>query len=123
MSSYVDGFVIPIKKAKLNVYRELAAKAGAVYLEHGALEVVECVSDDVQPGKLTSFPQAVQLEDDEIVAFSWIVYSSRQERDRINKLVMEDVRLKEMMDDMPVDGKRMIWGGFTKLVELPEQPR
>ena len=118
--AYVDGFVLPLPKANLGKYREIASKAGAVWREHGALSYHECIAEDVKPGKLTSFPQAVQLEPDEIVVFSWIVYESRARRDEINAKVMNDPRLKSMMDpaSMPFDGKRMIFGGFETLIEL-----
>jgi len=117
---YVDGFVVPVPKASLAVYRRMARKAGRVWREHGALEYRECVADDVKPGKLTSFPQAVKLKPDEVVVFSWIVYASRRERDRINKKVMADPRLAAMMDPktLPFDGKRMFYGGFKPIVEL-----
>jgi uncharacterized protein YbaA (DUF1428 family) len=114
---YVDGFVLPLPKDKVDAYRRLATDAGNIWKEHGALAFVECIADDVQPGKLTSFPQAVNLEPNETVVFSYIVYPSRAERDRINDLVMKDPRLKMDPADMPFDGKRMIWGGFKVLVE------
>ena len=77
---YVDGFVVPVPKKKLQAYLRMARKAGKVWREHGALDYKECVADDVKPGKLTSFPQAVKLKQDETVVFSWIVYRSRAER-------------------------------------------
>ena len=118
--AYVDGFVVAVPKKNLEAYREMSRKAGAVWREYGALTYVECVGDDVKPGKLTSFPQAVQLEPDEVVIFSWITYKSRAQRDSINEKVMKDPRLTEMMDpkSMPFDGKRMIFGGFETLLEL-----
>jgi uncharacterized protein YbaA (DUF1428 family) len=119
MSKYVDGFVVPVPKANLEAYREMAELGSRVWREHGALEYVECVADDVKPGKLTSFPQSVQLEDDETVVFAWIVYESRAERDRINQLAMNDPRLAGMNpQDMPFDAKRMFWGGFKEIVSL-----
>ena len=120
MARYVDGFVVPVPIANLAEYRKLARKAGKVWREHGALEYIECVADDVKPGKVTSFPQAVKLKPGEVVVFSWIIYKSRRDRDRINKLVMSDPRLAEMMDPkkLPFDGKRMFWGGFKPIVEL-----
>jgi uncharacterized protein YbaA (DUF1428 family) len=119
MAHYVDGFVVPVQRAKLDAYREIAEKAGRVWKEHGALQFWECAGDDIQPGKVTSFPQAVQLKDDEVVVFSFIVYASREERDRINAAVMEDPRIKDMNPkDMPFDGQRMFWGGFRTLVEM-----
>ena len=119
--SYVDGFVLPVPEKNLADYKRMARKAGKVWREHGALEYIECVADDVQPGKVTSFPQAVKLKPGEVVVFSWIVYKSRRDRDRINKLVMSDPRLADMMDpkSLPFDGKRMFWGGFKKIVENP----
>ena len=118
--AYVDGFVLPVPTANLAAYRRIAKKAGAVWKEYGALEYHECVADDVQPGKLTSFPQSVKLKEDETVVFAWIVYKSRKDRDRINAKVMADPRLASMMDgkDMPFDGKRMFWGGFKTMVSL-----
>ena len=120
MAHYVDGFVVPVPTRNLDAYRQMAERAGKIWKEHGALQYVECIADDVKPGKVTSFPQAVQLKDDETVVFSWIVYESREQRDVINAKVMEDSRLKDMMDPktMPFDGMRMFWGGFNTLLEL-----
>ncbi|UXN57035.1 DUF1428 domain-containing protein [Phyllobacterium zundukense] len=116
--SYVDGFLLAVPKAKLEAYKELASLAGEVWKEHGALAFVECVADDVPYGELTSFPRAVHAKDDETVVFSWIVYESREKRDAINAKVMADPRLKGDMASMPFDGKRMIFGGFSPIVEL-----
>lgn len=118
--SYVDGFVVPVPKKNLAAYKRMARKAGKVWREHGAIAYVECVGDDVPKGKTTSFPQSVKLKPDEVVVFSWIVYKSRTQRDRMNKLVMADPRLADMMDPkaLPFDGKRMFWGGFKPAVEL-----
>lgn len=120
MSHYVDGFVLPVPRANVEAYRRMAQKAGEVWKEHGALQYWEGVADDVKAGEVTSFPQSVQLKDDETVVFAFIVYASREARDRINALVMKDPRLQDSMDPktMPFDAKRMFWGGFTSLVEL-----
>jgi uncharacterized protein YbaA (DUF1428 family) len=119
MPRYVDGYVLPVPKANVEAYRRLARKAGVVWRDHGALEYVECVADDVKPGKLTSFPQAVKLKDDEVVIFSWIVFKSRAHRDRVNAKAMADPRLANMdPKTMPFDGKRMFWGGFKPIVEM-----
>ncbi len=119
MGRYVDGFVMPLPKANLDRYREIAGRAGALWKEHGALEYVECVADDVKPGELTSFPQSVKLEDDETVVFAWITYESRQHRDDVNAKVMADERMKEYMesDQDVADYKRMVYGGFEAIVE------
>jgi uncharacterized protein YbaA (DUF1428 family) len=117
---YVDGFVLPVPKKKLADYRRMAQTAGRVWRDHGALEYVECIADDVKPGKRTSFPQSVKLKPGETVIFAYIVYKSRAQRDRINAKVMKDPRLAKMMDPkaMPFDAKRMFWGGFKSLIEL-----
>jgi uncharacterized protein YbaA (DUF1428 family) len=118
--SYVDGFVVPVPEENLAAYRRMSRKAGKIWKEHGALEYRECVADDVKKGKLTSFPQSVKLKRGEIVVFSWIVYKSRADRDRILAKVMEDPRLADMMNPeaMPFDSKRMIYGGFKVIVDL-----
>jgi uncharacterized protein YbaA (DUF1428 family) len=119
MARYVDGYVLPLPKANLAAYRRMARSAGKVWREHGALEYVECIADDVKPGKSTSFPQAVKLKPDEVVVFAWITYPSRAARDRVNTKVMNDPRMAKMMKATPsFDGKRMFWGGFKTLVEL-----
>jgi uncharacterized protein YbaA (DUF1428 family) len=118
MGNYVDGFVVPVPKAKLEAYRRMAEDAGKVWREYGALAFTECVADDVKPGEVTSFPQSVKLEADETVIFAWIVYESREHRDRVNERVMKDPRMANMdPKTMPFDGKRMIYGGFKVLVE------
>ena len=119
MARYVDGFVVPVPKKKLEAYRRMARTAGKVWRDHGALDYRECVADDVKVGKWTSFPRSVKLRAGETVVFSWIMYKSRVHRDRVNAKVMRDPRLAKMMNPkaMPFDGKRMIWGGFTTLVE------
>ena len=118
--AYVDGFVVPVQRAKLEAYQAMSRKCGQVWRELGAQEFRECVGDDVKPGKLTSFPQSVMLEDGEVVVFSWIVYESRARRDEVNDKVMQDPRMAEFMkpENMPFDGKRMIYGGFEMLVDL-----
>ncbi len=118
--AYVDGYVLPLKKDRVEAYRQMALRAGTVWREHGALEYREWIAEDVKSGEHTSFPQAVRLEDDEIVVFSWIVFESRDHRDEVNAKAMSDPRLADMMDPagMPFDGKRMFWGGFDPLVAL-----
>jgi uncharacterized protein YbaA (DUF1428 family) len=114
--AYVDGFVIPVPKRKLQAYRRLSQKAGKVWREHGALDYKECVGDDV---KGVLFPRAVKARRGEAVVFSWILYRSRAHRDRVNAKVMKDPRLAKMMEPnaMPFDVKRMAYGGFKVLVE------
>ncbi|HUG04052.1 MAG TPA: DUF1428 domain-containing protein [Steroidobacteraceae bacterium] len=116
---YVDGFVLPVPRRKLAAYRKMARFAGKIWMEYGALQYVECVADDVKPGKWTSFPQSVKLKKGEVVVFSYIVYKSRKQRDRIMAKIMKEPRFKKYMDpkNMPFDGKRMFWGGFKAIVE------
>ena len=120
MARYVDGFVVPVPKRKIDAYRRMARKAGKIWREHGALEFRECVADDVKRGEVTSFPRSVSLKRGETVVFSWIVFKSRAHRDRVNAKVMKDPRLAEEMDPktMPFDGKRMIYGGFEVVVDV-----
>lgn len=117
---YVDGFVLAVPRDNLAAYKRMSRKCGKIWREYGALQYIECVEDDVKPGKWTSFPQAVKLKPGEVVVFSWIVYESRRARDSVNKKVMKDPRLGDMMDpkDLPFDGKRMFWGGFKPIVEV-----
>jgi uncharacterized protein YbaA (DUF1428 family) len=118
--AYVDGFIVPVQKKNLAKYRAMSRKAGKIWREYGALEFRECMADDVKRGKVTSFPRAVKLKAGETVFFSYIVYKSKADRDRINAKVMKDKRLANMMDPkaMPFDAKRMFWGGFKTVVDL-----
>ena len=120
MGIYVDGIVVPVPKKNIAAYTRMAKVAGKIWREHGALQYRECVADDVKSGKLTSFPQSVQLKKSEVVWFSYIVYKSRKDRDRVMAKVMSDPRLAKMMQSksMPFDGKRMFWGGFKVAVDL-----
>jgi uncharacterized protein YbaA (DUF1428 family) len=116
---YVDGYVLPVPKRKLQAYRRIAQMAGKIWREHGALEYRECVGDHLHPKWGVPFPRTVRLKPGETVIFSWIIFKSRAHRDRVNAKVMTDPRLAEMMDEksMPFDTKRMVYGGFKVLVE------
>jgi len=117
MAAYVDGFVVPVQTARLAEYKRLARKACKLWIELGALAYHECVADDVQSGKRTSFPQSVKLKDGETVVFAWIVYRNRKDRDRINAAVMAHPMFAGMKPEaMPFDMKRMFWGGFKEIV-------
>lgn len=117
---YVDGFVLPVPIKNLDAYKRMATVGATIWREFGALEYRECVADDVKPGKHTSFPQAVLLEEGETVVFSWIVYESRAKRDEVNEKVMKDPRLEEWMkpENLPFDGKRMFFGGFEMIIDM-----
>ncbi len=120
MSKYIDGFVIPIAKENIEQYREMAQKAGEIWKEKGALEFYESVGDDLEIKDMLSFKTIAGTSDDETVIFSWIVFESREHRDKVNVAVMEDPRMKEMMkgESNPFDYKRMAYGGFKTLVSL-----
>src|ERR671912_759705 len=115
---YVERFVVPVAQGDIDAYKKMSETMGRVWKEHGALAYIECVADDVKPGKVTSFPQAVNLKDDEVVVFSWIVYESREQRDRINAAVMGDPSFKMDPKSMPFDGMRMFWGGFKVMLAM-----
>jgi uncharacterized protein YbaA (DUF1428 family) len=117
---YVDGFVVPVPKKQVGAYIRLAKLGKKVWMDHGALDYVEAVADDVKKGKWTSFPRSVKMKESETVFFSYIVYKSRKHRDAVMKKVMKDKRLANFMDPkkMPFDAKRMIWGGFKSRVQV-----
>jgi len=114
-TTYIDGFVIPVRKDNKDAYLAMAKKAAEVWRDHGALEVIECWGDDVPDGKVTSFPMAVKLEADEVVVFSWVVWPSKEARNAGNEKVMADPRMAPENMEMAFDGKRLIYGGFTLL--------
>ena len=120
---YVDGFVIPVPNGKKEAYRDMAAKAAAIFIEHGALRLVECWGDDVPSGEVTDFRRSVNAEAGETVVFSWIVWPSKQAREDGNKKVMADPRMKMEGEEMPFDAKRMIYGGFAVLVDEGSETR
>ncbi|WP_028796176.1 DUF1428 domain-containing protein [Thalassobaculum salexigens] len=115
--SYVDGFVVAVPTAKMEPYKDIAERASKVFVEYGALHIVECWGDDVPEGKLTSFPMAVKCEQDETVVLSWIVWPSKEVRDAGMAKVMDDPRMAEAMASAPFDTKRMIFGGFRTIVD------
>lgn len=119
MSKYVDGFVLPIPKKNIKAYFKVATLCSKIWIDHGAIDYLECVADDVKVGRLTSFPRSVKLKKNEIVVFSYITYKSRKHRDLVLKRVFADPRMKPMMNDSSqiFDMKRMIYGGFKTIVK------
>ena len=113
---YVDGYVLAVPNESKDAYRAAAETAAAVFKDHGALSVVECWGDDVPEGKVTSFPMAVQRKPNESVVFSWIMWPSKEVRNTGMASAMQDARMKHDPGQMPFDGKRMIFGGFTVLM-------
>jgi uncharacterized protein YbaA (DUF1428 family) len=117
--TYVDGYVLAVPRENKLKYIQLAEEAAAVFKDHGALSVVENWADDVPAGEITSLPMAVKCKEGEDVVFSWIVWPSREIRDAGNKAAMEDPRLQNWdPSSMPFDGKRMVFGGFSTIVEF-----
>ena len=120
MARYVDGFLIPVPKKKIEAYRRMSATAGKVWRDHGALEYRECVGEDLRTKFGVPFPKSAKAKPGETVVFSWIVFKSRAHRDRVNAKVMKDPRIAGMMEpkEMPFDVKRMAYGGFEVIVDL-----
>jgi uncharacterized protein YbaA (DUF1428 family) len=118
MPHYVDGFVIPLPKKKLDAYRRMATKASKIWREYGALDYKECVGDDLNTEMAMPFTKGIKSKPDETIVFSWIVYKSKAHRDKVNAKIMKDPRIAAMCDgkDMPFDCKRMLYGGFKVIV-------
>jgi uncharacterized protein YbaA (DUF1428 family) len=120
MARYVDGYVLPVPKKSLPAYFRMARRAGKVWRDHGALEFRECAGDDLDVKCGIPFPRRMSLRRGETVVFSWIVFKSRADRDRVNAKVMKDPRIARMMDGkaIPFDVKRMAYGGFEVRVDV-----
>lgn len=119
MPKYVDGYVLPVPKKNLQAYRRMSQQAGKIWKEYGALEYRETASEDLKNEWGVPFPKLMKLKPGELVVFSWVVFKSRKHRDQVNKKVMGDPRLASMgSKKMPFDVKRMVYGGFSLLVDL-----
>lgn len=121
MSFYIDGFVLPVPEARLSEYQAIAAKAGAIWIEHGALQYYECAGDDLDVKDQVPFTKLAETKEGETVVFALIIYKSRAHRDEVNAKVLADPRMSEMCDpgNMPMDCTRMAYGGFRSIVALP----
>ena len=117
---YVDGYVLPVPKKNLQAYFRIAKKAGKIWREHGALEYRECAGDDLKVEGLLPFPRLAKVKNGETVVFSWIVFKSREHRNRVNAKVIKDPRLAAICDpkSTPFDVKRMAYGGFKMMVSV-----
>ncbi len=116
MPRYVDGFVLPLPKGSVAAYKQIAEKACAIWLEHGALEYRECIAEDTDTKFGLSFPAGINAKPEETVVFAWITYESRAHRDAVNEKVMKDPRIAEQIEEMPFDASRMLYSGFEVLV-------
>lgn len=118
--SYIDGFLLPLPRDKVDTYRGISEKAGKLWMEHGALAYVENVGDDLNIEGLASFNDYAGIKDGEVPVFSYIVYKSREHRDAVNKKVMADPRMNDMCkpEEMPFDVRRMAYGGFKSIVNM-----
>ena len=115
---YIKGFIIPVKASKRTDYEAMARFAAPIFIEHGALQVVENWGDDLPRGKHTDFYSAVNAEQDENVVFSWMIWPSKEVRDAGNAAAMADPRFEDFDFGDAVDGKRMIFGGFTPILDM-----
>jgi uncharacterized protein YbaA (DUF1428 family) len=116
--TYVDGFLLPIPRKNLAAYRKMAKLASKVWKDHGALQYVEAVGEDMEVPFGLPFPRGLKLKAGEVPVFAWVLYRSKAHRNRVNKAVMADPRLQASMEKkMPFDVKRMMYGGFKTLVE------
>jgi len=116
--SYIDGFVLAVPTTNKQKFIDHAKAGDAVFLDYGAIRILECWGDDVPDGKQTDFRRAVQATADETVVFSWIEWPDKATRDAGMAKAMEDPRLKPDVNPMPFDGMRLIYGGFAPVVEL-----
>ena len=119
MAKYVDGFVIPVPKKNIAAYHKMAAAAAKIWMEYGALQYFETVGDDINANFGMPFTKLAKTAKNETVVFSWIIYKNKAHRDKVNKLIMKDPRIENMMKNkkMPFDGNKMSYGGFKVLVE------
>ena len=119
MPQYVDGFVLAVPKKNLARYRKLANLACKVWIEHGAVDYVECVGDDLSVKGARSFPQIAKAKATDALVFSWIVYKSKAHRKAVNKKVMSDPRITRMIDETKdvFNPKLMTYGGFKVLLQ------
>lgn len=115
---YADGYLLAVSSGKKDAYRDVAQLAAAVFKEYGATRIVEAWADDVPDGKVTDYKRAVQAKDDETVVYSWVEWPSKEVRDAAWPKIMEDERLKPGSVEMPFDGKRMIYGGFSPILDV-----
>jgi uncharacterized protein YbaA (DUF1428 family) len=123
MANYIDGFVFPVPRIHLNEYKRVAEKVAEIWKEYGALAYFEFVGEDLKLEGTRSFIEVVDLRDDEVVIFGWVIFPSKEIRDRANKQVPTDSRMAELIAPLTAprrlifDAERMVYGGFQPLVQ------
>lgn len=120
--TYIDGFVAAVPTDNRDAYKEFAEKSWPIFQELGAIAIWECWGDDVPEGEVTSFRKAVKAGDDETIVLSWTVWPDKESRDAGWSKMMSDPEIGKAMGDMPFDGKRMIYGGFSPLTRHGVMP-
>jgi uncharacterized protein YbaA (DUF1428 family) len=115
--TYVDGFIAPVRESRKQDYIDHATKMAPVFLEYGAIQIVETFGDDLHRGKVTDFYMAVKAEEGETMTFSWIVWPSKEVRDKGWAGLMADERMQNG-GEPPFDGKRMIYSGFQTVLDV-----
>ncbi len=118
MAHYIDGFVLPVPRDRLNEYKRVVEAAAEIWKEHGALDYREYVGDDLKLEGTRSFTDLVAATEDEIIVFGWVIFDSREARDLANEKVAADPRMADLIDssNSGFDAKRMAYGGFRSLV-------
>src|SRR5262245_62096370 len=118
MAHYIDGFVLPVSRDRLDEYERLVEEVAKIWKEHGALDYLEYVGDDMNREGTCSFTQLVAATEHETIVFGWVVFDSREARDLANEKVAADARMAELVDSSSsgFDAKRMGYGGFRLLV-------
>lgn len=116
MPNYIEAFIFPVPKKSLKSYQAVAKTSAKAWKKYGALDYVEAVAHDAPKGKITSFPRSVKLKSNETVVIGHVIYKSKAHRDQVMKKIMSDGPLMKMWEELPVDGMRMIFGGFKIFV-------
>jgi uncharacterized protein YbaA (DUF1428 family) len=116
MANYVEAFIFPVQKKHLKTYQSVAKKSASAWKKYGAIDYLEAVADDAPKGKVTSFPRSVKLKPSEIVVIGYVTYKSRAHRDQVMKKITTDESIMKLWENLPVDGMRMIFGGFKEFV-------
>ena len=118
MKKYIDAFLLPIAKSRLDEYQKVAELCETIWTEHGALDYWENLADDLHPEGVRSFSELAKNSEDETVVLAFATYESKEARDIANEKIMADPRLAAIFeqDDPVVDCSRLAHGGFRQIV-------